>query len=272
MNSRKTMWITAITLITFSLPLFIGHAAADDAKAREIMQKVEDRDDGDNQTSEMEMILIDKFNNERIRKIAAFSKDKGEDNLRLMFFLHPADVKDTAFLTVDYDAADKDDDQWLFLPALRKTKRIASSDQSGSFMGSDLNFSDMTSRNLEDFDFFLKKEMDVNGHKTWLIESIPRSKEVVEETGYAKSLSFIRQDNYVMVRAVRWVKDGGYLKYIDVKKLDLIDGIWVPTEMHITKKKGKQTAHKTILKFNNVKFNQELDEAMFSVRQMEKGL
>ena len=82
----------------------------------------------------------------------------------------------------------------------------------------------------------------------------------------------MRQDNFVVIRALHWVRDGGYKKYLDVKNLDLIDGIWVATEMHITKKKGKHTAHKTILKLGNVKFNQGLEFDMFSARRMEKGL
>jgi hypothetical protein len=250
----------------------VANALADDPRAREIMEKVDARDDGDNQTANMEMILIDKHGNQRVRNIATFSKDKGADELRLMFFEHPADVKDTAFLTYDYDDPDKDDDQWLYLPALRKTKRIASSDKSGSFMGSDLNYSDMTDRNLEDYDFTLKKEMEVKGVKTWLIESIPRTKKVIRETGYEKSLIIVRQDNFFVIRAVNWVKDGGYLKYVDVKRLERIDEIWVATETHVTKKRDKKTVHKTILKFNNVRFNQDLDYEMFTIRRMEKGL
>lgn len=244
----------------------------DDPAARAIVEKVDARDDGDNQTSDMEMILIDKRGKKRVRRLGLFSKDKGQDTLKLMFFKHPADVKDTAFLTYDYDNPSKDDDQWLYLPALRKTKRIASNDKSGSFMGSDLNYSDMTDRNLEDYDFTLKKEMEVKGVKTWLIESIPRTKKVIKETGYKKSLIIVRQDNYFVIRAIHWEKDGGYLKYVDVKKLELIDGVWVATEMHVTKKKNKQLAHKTILKLNNVKFNQNLDYDLFTVRRMEKGL
>jgi len=266
----------SILVITACLFIVTGFSAAiagdDDPKARAIMEKVDARDDGDNRTANMEMTLIDKRGSKRVRKISTFQKDKGLDTLRLMFFLHPADVKDTAFLTYDYDDPDKDDDQWLYLPALRKTKRIASSDKSGSFMGSDLNYSDMTDRNLQDYDFTLKKEVDVRGKKAWVIESIPRNKNVIDETGYKKSLILVRQDNYVVVRAVHWVKDGGYLKYIDVKQLDLIDGIWVTSEMHVTKKKGKQTTHKTILAWRDVKFNLDLKEDMFTVRRMEKGL
>jgi hypothetical protein len=264
-------------LISLTVSILVGAlwpslGLCDDPAARAIMEKVDARDDGDNQTSDMKMILIDKRGHQRIRTISTFNKDKGEDTYRLMFFLEPADVKDTAFLTWDYDDPNRDDDQWLYLPALKKSKRIASSDKSGSFMGSDLNYSDMTDRNLEDYDFFLKKEMDVRGHRAWLIESIPRSRKVVRETGYTKSLIIVRQDNYFVIRAVHWVDDGGDLKYLDVKKLEQIEGIWVATEMHVTRKKGKQLAHKTILKRDNVKFNQDLDLELFTVRRMEKGL
>jgi hypothetical protein len=257
--------------------IFLCHSTvyADNPEARAIMEKVENRDDGDSRVADMEMVLIDRKGKERIRKIKSFQKDKGDDTFRLMFFLHPADVKDTAFLTYDYDAADKDDDQWLYLPALHKTKRIASSDKDGSFMGSDLNYSDMTSRNLNDYDFTFYekgKEMDVNGVKAWVIWSIPRSKKVIEETGYKKSLVWVRQDNDMVIRAINWEKRGGYLKYVDVKKMEVIDGIWVATEMQVTRKKGKETRHKTIFRFENIKFNQDVGENMFTVRRMEKGL
>jgi hypothetical protein len=270
-NKLNNILLTIISGLIL-LPAAAPFAMAEDSAARAIMEKVDARDDGNNQTSDMEMILIDKRGNQRVRKIATFSKDKGPDTRRLMFFRHPADVKNTAFLTWDYDDPDRDDDQWLYLPALRKTKRIASSDESGSFMGSDLNYSDMTDRNLAGYDFFLKKEMQVKGVKAWLIESIPRSKKVIKETGYTKSLLIVRQDNYFVIRAVHWVKAGGYLKYIDVKNLAQIEGIWVAAEMHITKKKGKKLAHKTILKLDNVQFNQELDLNLFTIRRMEKGL
>jgi len=253
--------------------LFFAHdLLADDAKARAIMEKVDARDDGDNIISNMEMILIDKRGKKRIRKIRSLTKDKGEDSQRIMFFQKPADVRNTGFLTYDYDDPDKDDDQWLYLPALKKSKRISTSDKSGSFMGSDFTYSDMTSRDLEDYDFALKKEMEVNGHKVWVIESTPRTKKVIKETGYTKGMAFVRQDNYVVIRAINWVKKGKKLKFMDMKGLELIDGIWTTTELHMTTKKGKKTEHKTILKFSDIKYNQNLGEDIFSVRRLEKGL
>lgn len=264
--------ILALVVSMIFLPNILSDARADDLKARAIMEKVDARDDGDNQTADMEMVLIDKKGKERFREIRTFSKDMEADTFRLMFFVSPADVKHTGFLTYDYDDAEKDDDQWLFLPALKKTKRIASSDKSGSFMGSDLNYSDMTSRNLEDFNFTLKEELDVHGYPAWLIESIPRTKKVVKETGYSKSLLFVRQDNFYVVRAIHWVKNSGYLKYVDVKRLEKIDGIWIGTEMHVFKKKGKNLVHRTELRWKNIKFNQNLEDELFTIRRLEKGL
>ena len=223
--------------------------------AREIMQQVNDRDDGDNRSAEMTMTLIDKKGDKRIRKLRSFDKDKGKDKMRIMFFLSPADVKDTGFLTYDYDAYEKDDDQWLYLPALRKTKRIASSDKSGSFMGSDFNYSDMTRKNLEANDFKIVKQQEVHGRKSWLIEVLPKTQKEKEETGYKKSLLFVDQESFVVIRAVHWTVEGNRLKYQDVPGLKQIDGIWTITHMTMTTKKGKATLHRTELDFGNIKYN-----------------
>jgi len=270
--ARMPWAVLGAALALLALAIIAAPAArADGHKAREIMQKVNDRDDGDNRTSDMEMILIDRRKNRRVRKIRSFSKDRGKDTLTIMFFLSPADVKNTGFLTFDYGESGKDDDQWLYLPALRKTKRIASSDKSGSFMGSDFNFSDMTDLDLEDYDFTLMKETEVNGKMTWQIQSVPRSKEVAEETGYKKSILWVRQDNYMLIRAISWVNKSRKLKYFQVKKLEQIDGIWVATELQMVTKEGKKTTHATIIRISNVKFNQPLKESRFTVRQLEKG-
>ena len=267
--SLRPILVTLIPALLLAAPMTY---ATDELKAREIMIKVDARDDGDRSTANMEMVLIDKNGNERVRELRRFVRDVGADTQSLLFFLHPSDVKDTGFLTYDYDNAARDDDQWLYLPALRKSKRIASSDKSGSFMGSDLSYSDMTDRDLDEYDFRILKEDQVNGEKVWLIESKPRSEETVKETGYTKSVAFVRQDNFVVIRAIHWVKEGNKLKYQDVRKLELIDGIWFATETHMTTKRGKQTLHKTVLRFSDVAFDQELDDSLFTVRSLEKGL
>ncbi len=244
---------------------------ADDPKARAIMQKVDARDDGETISEDMKMILIDKNGKKRVRELKTYGKDFGEDSYSIMFFKSPADVKNTAFLTYDYDDPSKDDDQWLYLPALKKVKRIPSSDKSSSFMGSDFSYFDMTDRDLEDYDFKLLKEIKVRGNPAWMIESTPRSKKVIKESGYTKTIGIVRKDNYVVVRAINFMKNGKK-KYMDITKLKQISGIWVPQEMTMTTKKGKKTLHKTVLKFSNIKLNKPLDDGMFTTRRLEKGL
>ncbi|KAF0118362.1 MAG: hypothetical protein FD149_719 [Rhodospirillaceae bacterium] len=239
--------------------------------ARDIMQQVNDRDDGDNGISDLEMVLVDRNGHERHRRIRSHTKDQGKDKHRIMFFLEPADVKDTAFLTYDYDAVERDDDQWLYLPALRKSKRIASSDTSGSFMGSDFSYADMTRKNLDAYDFRLVKEEEVRGAKTWLIEAVPNTEKEITETGYTKSLLFVQQDTFMVVRVVHWVKDGNRLKYLDTPRIERIDGIWTATEMTMTTKHGQTTEHHTIMRFHDVRYNQSLPADMFSVRRLEQG-
>ena len=257
----KTLLIASLTLS--SLFAITG---------QEIAQKVHDRDEGDNSTSKMKMILIDKNAKKRIRDLKTFTKEKGEDTLKLMFFLTPADVKNTAFLTYDYEDSSKDDDQWLYLPELQKVKRIASSDKSSSFMGSDFTYSDMTSRNVDDYTYKIMKETKVGGNKVWQMLVTPKTEATVDETGYTKSIVFVRQDNFVIIQALNYIKAGKKLKYMQVKGLKKIDGIWTPTEMQMVTKKGKKMLHKTIFKFSEIKYNQDLDESLFTTRTLERGL
>ena len=260
------MLLKSLTLTTLTLTTLLAFSA------QEIAQKAHDREDGDNAIANMKMILIDKNNNTRERELKTFTKDKGEDEMKLMFFLSPADVKNTAFLTYDYEDSNRDDDQWLYLPELQKVKRIASSDKSSSFMGSDFSYSDMTSRNVADYEYAVMKEPIVKGHKTWQMLVTPKSEKIIEETGYTKSIYFIRQDNFVVVQALHYVKAGEKLKYMMVNKLELIDGVWTPLEVQMVSKKGTQTLHKTLLQFSDYKYNQELDESLFTTRTLERGL
>lgn len=257
--------IISVAILLFPLSLYA-------ITADEIAQQVDERDEGDKSISTMEMTLIDKHGNERIRAMKNYSMQIDDTTRSVIFFLSPADVRNTAFLTYDYDDSAQDDDQWLYLPALKKTKRIASSDKSSSFMGSDFTYSDMTSRDIDDYNYSIAKESTVRDHKVWVMESIPKTDKVIEETGYTKSYMFVRQDNFVVVRALHILKEAGGKKYLDVKKLEEIDGIWVATEIEMKTTKDKTTLHKTILKLDNVQFNQDLDEAFFSVRRIEKGL
>jgi hypothetical protein len=267
MHHRK---MKAILLCFFLL--FICVDSANALTAREIMEKVDARDDGDNMTATVKMILIDKNENHRVREMRVFNKDKGKDTWKMQFFLAPADVKDTGFLTYDYYEGGRDDDQWLYLPDLHKTKRIASSDKSSSFMGSDFSYADMTRRVLDEWIYKLLKESEVQGHKVWLIEALPVNKTVEDRYGYTKSVLFVRQDIFMGVQAVHWLKEGKKIKYQEMLNIKEIDGIWVSTEYHMKTTKNKVTLHKTVMEWSDIQFNQSLDDEQFTVRRLEKGM
>ncbi|MGB1581535.1 MAG: outer membrane lipoprotein-sorting protein, partial [Nevskiales bacterium] len=249
---------TCLQILLLATLSGLPFSAGAELSARDIMQKVKDRDDGNNVVMDMDMILIDSKGNKRERTVRSFRRDapgNPDDAQSIMFFLSPANVENTGFLTYDYDDGDKDDDQWLYLPALKKVKRIAAADKSGSFMGTDFTYADMSSPDLDDYDYKLMKEVDINGQKAWQILSTPNSEDEIERTGYTKSVVFVRQDNFVVVRSVNWVKDGNKNKFMEVKDLQQVDGIWTPLEVVMTTKKGKETEHASILKSRNVQYN-----------------
>ena len=265
------MIIPRIVAFAVSLAVLLADTPAFALTALEIMQRVDARDDGNNMTARQEMILIDRKNNRRVREMTLFAKDEGRDTRRLVFFLSPPNLKHTGFLTYDYDSGDKNDDQWLYLPALRKTKRIASSDKSAAFMGSDFSYADMTRRVISEWKFKILKEAEVRGKPVWLIEALPASNVIRKRYGYDKSVVFVRQDLFMVVRAVHWMSNGGKLKYTDMKTIEKIDGIWTVTEMDVKTTKASKTLHRTILRFHDVKYNQTVNPDLFTVRRLEKG-
>jgi len=266
MKAKKLLFLLGVgaTLLTSTV-------MADDVNARAIMNKVDARDDGTTLEQDMLMILIDKNGNQRTRDLKSYGKDFGADEHRTLFFKSPADVKNTAFLTYDYDDSAQDDDQWLYLPALKKVKRIPSTDKSSSFMGSDFSYFDMTDRDLEDYDFKILKETKVRGHDAWMIQSTPRNQKVIDESGYKKTIAIVRKDNYMVVRAINFLTNGKK-KYLDLKEIHEEQGIWLVDEMTMTTKKGNRTLHKTILTFSNTTLNGSINDNVFTTRRLEKGL
>lgn len=249
---------------------------AESLTARQVMEKVDQRDDGETSISEMTMILVDRRNQKRVRKIKGFRKDYGKDTKNIMFFLTPADVKNTSFLSYDWDDESKEDDSWLYLPALRKVKRIASSNKKDSFMGSDFSYADMNGLKLSEWDFkFLKENEIIDGKDCWVIEAIPKKdkeKKVVEETGYIKRIAWVRKDNFMGIQGKMWEKKGRKIKFFTASKIENIQGVWTAKKLQMVTTKGGRKEHATILMFDNLVYNKGVEDNMFSTQRMERGL
>ena len=265
-----------VILIFFSF--VIPSAFAVDMSAKEVMEKVENRDTGATVMRESTMILIDRKGRRRVRQTKMYSKETDEGTKAITFFLTPADVRNTAFLSHDWDDESKEDDSWLYLPALRKVKRIASADKSGAFMGSDFTYSDIEGVELENYDFTFvdgKENETVDGHPVWVIESRPKNanaEQVIKQTGYLKSQAWIRKDNFMLVRGKFWVKKGKKIKYLTIFEIEKIQDIWTANRLQmVTTKRGKKE-HSTVLQTNSIQYNEPLDDDMFTTHRMERGL
>ncbi|MCG8415242.1 MAG: outer membrane lipoprotein-sorting protein, partial [Pseudomonadales bacterium] len=253
----------------------VGVSAAE-MTALEVMQSVDTRYDGDTVRAEYTMVLIDRRDRQRTRNLNIYSKDYGVDTRTLSQFESPVDIRGTSYLNFDWDDPDRDDDSWLYLPALQRVKRIASSDTSDSFLGSDFTYADINGIEIDWFDYrFVNESEMVDGFDTWVIEATPKPefKDKAEDaTGYSKLQSWIRKDNFVQVRGQAWELRGNRIKYFTSSDIEEIDGIWTVQRLQaVTTRSGRQE-HASVLQLNGVEYNENVDDEMFSTEYMQRGL
>ncbi|MCP4401881.1 MAG: outer membrane lipoprotein-sorting protein [bacterium] len=267
----EKLWISSFMAVLAIGTIFTSVVLAElsEIDARQVAVNNDRQEDGDDATTDLEMTLINKRGQERKRKVISYRKDYGKDEKTVMFFKKPADVKDTGFLTWSYDDADTDDEQWLYLPALKKVRRISSSKKADYFMGTDFTYSDMGDRNTDDYDYKHLGTEVIDGIECYHIESTPKDKKTIKDTGYSRSEVWIRPDNWLMVKAKFYDKKGKYLKELLAGDIEEIDGIWTAKTMHMV---NEQKNHQTIFTFSNHAYNTGLEDDIFSQRRLTKGV
>ena len=232
----------------------------------EVAEKVHNRPDGDTRYCEMSLTLINKNGSKRVRELKSYSKDYGQDRKTIMFFLYPGDVKGTGFLTWDYDQANKDDDKWLYLPAMKKTRRISgSSSKTDYFMGTDFTYDDMGRRNLDEDTHTLLREETIDGYKCWVLQSVTKKSGDL----YTKRISWIRQDCLIPVKVEYYDKLDKLHRQLIADDIKQVNGYWTVGHMNM---KNVQTKHETDLRFKNYHYDQPTSDNIFTVSQLEKGL
>lgn len=253
-----------LTVISVMLVAILGSAFMQTPDAKEIAYKVYNRSTPANGESDMSMTLINKKGSKRVRNIHQYFIDLGEVEKQIMFFTTPADVKNTSFMNWSYDDAAKADDQWLYLPALKKVKRISSSSKDNDFMGSDFTYEDMEKRSPErDSHKFIKSET-YNGEDVWVVEATPK-----EEEQYSKRKVWISKAKVLPVKAEFYDEDGELLKTLTVTETKQIKGYWVVVKQVM---KNVQKNHQTVISLKNIKVENGITEEKFTQREMEKGL
>lgn len=258
----------SFALIFLCTPTFAETLSADD-----IMQRLDDRYTGDTSITESTLVLIDQKGRERVRQLKLFGIDKPEVEKSVMFFLSPADVQGTAYMTYDWEDNGKEDDSWLYLPAMEKIKRVASSEESGSFMGSDFSYTDINGIDIEDFNYTMEKDSDViDGHDCWVVKSEPKNEDIIDKTGYTGSTLWVRKDNFMNVQSIINVKKGKRVKYFSAKDIEEIQGVWTAKTLQMVTTRNDKLEHSSVFRIDSVQYNQNVDETMFDTQAMQRGL
>ncbi len=263
-----------LTVLVLTGALILAHALPAGAEeipgeptGRQIAINVDEREDGDDQVSEATWTLTNKAGKQRKRHTLRYWKDyEGQDGLSSKSFIYfetPPDVRNTTFLNWSQEDAEADDDQWIYLPALRKVRRIASGDKENSFMGSDMIYDDMGDREVdEDTHTLVRVEQD-NGTKMYVVQAVAKKENYI----YSKKLTWVNAETWTTPKIEFYDRKGRLLKIMTSDWVQ-IEGIW---NWKKTVVENQLTGHKTELEMSKVKFNQGLRESLFTERSLRKG-
>ena len=221
-------------------------------------------------TSEATITLTNKSGQDRVRKTFGVSKleANGEDNMRMTRFMAPADVKGTVSLLIEHSAAD--DDIWIYLPALKKVRRLVSSNKKDSFVGTDFSYGDVIGHKLSEWNYKLLREESADDMPCYVVEATPISDAVRGNSGYAKRVTWIRKDNYFAIKGDLWDEAGEPVKVFHMTELQEVDPARHKWQAMRLETKNLQTGHQTVIKFENFKVNQKVRDEYFTTRYMEK--
>jgi hypothetical protein len=248
-----------------------GTQAAAPPSPRDIMDKVTVTRKLDGSEAVIKMTVIGESGQTREREITMATKlyDGGKTEKRIYRFLSPADVQGTGILVFDYET--KPDDVWIYLPALRKTRRIVSTQRSQSFMGSEFSYGDLNIPALDDFTYTLVKEEPAGGEPCWVIDLVPKNKEIAEAEGYSKKTYWVSQAKLAVVRGLYYDKDGKLWKELvaqDIKLLDPKNKRYRAMHMEMV---NKQNGRRSVFESKKVTFAPNTKDDYFTTAYLERS-
>lgn len=265
MEYKKHTFIGLTILIYLGVT---GNASAQDLSAKEIMEKTHHRIlyQGDSKKSSMKMTIIDKKGNKRKRQFYSLRLDKDSKEKKLdrgtgeqffyIYFKRPGDIKKTAFLVHKHST--KDDDRWLYLPALDLVKRIASGDKRTSFVGSNFFYEDISGRSLYDD----THKIDSQDKTYYVLKSTPKVKDDVEFSYYK---TWVHKKSFIPVSIKYFNKQGEMYRYFENLKVEMIDNIQTVTKgVMYDVKRGE----KTMIESSKIVYNQGMTESIFTERYL----
>lgn len=252
----------AVGCAVASMAILVTAAEAQEPTARQRGREIADEADrrargyGDYQ-ARLEMVLVDRRGQETRRELDLSSVEVSPDEERsLLYFLSPRDIEGTALLT--YSFREREEEQWLYLPALRRTKRISASGRSSPFMGSELAYEDLAPMYPSRFDYSYVGEELLDGSPCFVVERYPR----YEGSGYRRQRLWIDTAEYRVLRVDSWDLRDRYLKTLRLTGYEeYLEGVWRPAEALMV---NHRTDDATRLRWFDYRFGTGLDESDLS--------
>jgi len=259
---RKT---TMLFLILSPVMLQVSRAETPEEKGLAIAREADRRDTGFGDfTANMQMILMNKQGQKSERKIRVRTLEvEGDGDKSLIIFDTPRDVKGTAFLNFTHKTGD--DDQWLYLPALKRVKRISSRNKSGSFMGSEFAYEDISSQEVEKYTYKWIRNEVYDGRECFVLEYYPVDK---KNSGYIRYVTWLDKNEYRAWKVDYYDRKNSLLKTLtfnDYRKY--VDRYWRAGEMYII---NHQTGKSTRLIMSDYKFRTGLKDSDFNQNSLRR--
>jgi outer membrane lipoprotein-sorting protein len=214
------------------------------------------------------MQLINKRGQKRERRVSWTMKNDAQRNQKgLIRFVAPADVRGTALLSIEH--ADREDDQWLYLPALRKSRRISAANKSDSFVGSDFAFEDLGAEEIDQHDYRLLREDNVDGAPVYVVEAVPNNDTRRKESGYSRREIFVLKDNAAIARIDFYDRQKELLKVLRSRDIRQVPSTktWRAQTIEMANQK---TGHKTVIVYGQFVINKGIGDDTFSIRELER--
>ncbi|MBI4400535.1 MAG: outer membrane lipoprotein-sorting protein [Nitrospirae bacterium] len=250
--------------------LWASPATAAEPSPRDIMEKNFYVTKIKHLVNDSTMTLINDKGQQRVRKTHSVNllQPNGIDSKIMIRFLFPGDVEGTGYLQVQH--YDGDDDMWIYLPALKKVRRLVANNKKDSFVGSDFSYGDVLQPVVDTYKHAILKSEPLDGEACWVIESVPASEQIKKDYGYAKKTSWIRKSNF-MEKKVEYLDTGGRpLKTMvapEVVEVDPANHKWWAMRREV---KNHQTGHSTLLVFEGLDTKQPVREDFFTTRYLER--
>lgn len=255
---RKYMMAAVLALLlSFNLP---------GQDARQIAEKANEAIEFNAMEMSATLSIRDGRGNERIRQIATASRTFSGVTKTLMKFLAPADVKGAAMLIYDYEG--RGDDMWIYLPALRKTRRIVSSEKGKSFMGSEFSNADMARPNIGQFKHKLLGTATIDGKDCWKVESACLNEDIEDELGYSKQIAYIEKADYLARQVEYYDFDGALFKVMSLSRFEKqANGKYFAFHMEM---QNRQNGRSSVISIGRFQVGSGLVESYFSAANLEK--